>query len=132
MSSTSWRKKIVHSSIQQASRRLASEGNETAIFAALSSALLALLSSAAQAGDAHSGTTIPFDIPQQRADLSLIEFARQANITLIFPFDDAMEVTANSLVGRYSIEEAVRLLLANTRLKVSVGEDGQLMVTSHH
>ncbi|MGB3609432.1 MAG: TonB-dependent receptor [Cellvibrio sp.] len=132
MSSTSWRKKIVHSSIQQASRRLASEGNETAILAALSSALLALLSSAAQAGDAHSGTTIPFDIPQQRADLSLIEFARQANITLIFPFDDAMEVTANPLVGRYSIEEAVRLLLANTRLKVRVGEDGQLMVTSHH
>ena len=131
MSSTLWRKKNAHSSIQQASNTLASEGHEAAIFTSLRCALFMMLSSATWAEDAHLGTIIPFDIPQQRADLSLIEFAKQANITLIFPFDAAMEVTANPLVGRYSIEEAVKLLLANTRLKVSVGEDGQLMITSN-
>lgn len=131
MSSILWRKKIVDSSIQQASKWLASEGNEAAIFTTMTCALLMGLSSVSWAEDASLGTIIPFDIPQQRADLSLIEFARQANITLIFPFTEAMDVTANPLVGNYSIEDAVRLLLANTRLKVSVGENGQLMITSN-
>jgi len=62
--------------------------------------------------------------------LSLTEFAKQANITLIFPFDDATEITANTLLGEYSIEDAVKRLLANTQLKVKVGEDGQLTITS--
>ena len=32
--------------------------------------------------------TFHFSIPQQRADLSLITFAEQSNITLLFPFDE--------------------------------------------
>ena len=32
--------------------------------------------------------TIDFNIPQQRADLALTLFAEQANLTLVFPFDD--------------------------------------------
>ncbi len=67
-----------------------------------------------------------FDIPQQRADHSLTEFARQANITLIFPFEVAMEIKTNHLVGRYSIGDAVKILIENTHLKVQISDAGQL------
>lgn len=131
MSSTLWRKKISNSSIQYASNSFATEGNDPAIFKSLTCALLIGLGSAAHANVTSSEKIISFDIPQQRADLSLIELAEQANITLIFPFNDAMKVVANKLAGKYSIEEAVRLLLANTRLTVQVDEQGQLTVTTH-
>ena len=59
---------------------------------------------------------IPFNIPQQRADTALTQFAEQANLTLVFPFDHVKEITANRLVGNYPIEQAVHLLLDNTGL----------------
>jgi iron complex outermembrane receptor protein len=73
--------------------------------------------------------SISFNIPQQRADISLIAFAEQANITLIFPFDAAREVTANALVGNYTAQQALEALLANTPLVVHLGEDGQLSIS---
>ena len=45
------------------------------------------------------------------------QFAEQADLTLIFPFDEVREKTANRLVGGYSVEEAVEILLAGTGLK---------------
>ena len=74
---------------------------------------------------------IQFDIPQQRADLSLTEFAEQADITLIFPFDDATEIIANKLTGRYSIEDAAKLLVVNTKLSVKIDEKGLLTITTN-
>ncbi len=71
---------------------------------------------------------INFNIPRQRADLSLIEFAEQANITLIFPFDSAVYVTTNALTGEHSIEEAINLLLTDTRLLVSVEDEGPMIL----
>ena len=60
--------------------------------------------------------TIPFNIPQQRADTALTLFAEQANLTLVFPFDKVREKTANRLVGDYPVHTAVKLLLDNTGL----------------
>lgn len=74
---------------------------------------------------------IQFDIPQQRADLSLTEFAEQADITLIFPFDDAAKIFTNKLAGRYSIEDAAKLLVANTKLSVKIDEKGLLTITTN-
>ncbi len=59
--------------------------------------------------------TIDFYIPRQRADASLTLFAEQANLTLIFPFDKVQGITANRLVGSYTPEEAVDILLKDTR-----------------
>ena len=64
-----------------------------------------------------------FDIPSQRADLSLTQFAEQADITLIFAYDLAKDKTANRLVGRYETREAIELLLGDTGLKPTFGED---------
>jgi hypothetical protein len=49
--------------------------------------------------------SIVFDIPAQRADLSLISFAEQANMTLLFPFNKLKEKRANRLSGKHSIKE---------------------------
>jgi len=73
------------------------------------------LSSIAIADDARS-ETILFDIPQQPADLALTEFAEQADLTLVFPPELVREAPTNALVGRYTLEEGIQLLLAGTGL----------------
>ena len=73
------------------------------------------LSSFAIADDAKTDT-IFFDIPQQRADLALTEFAEQADLTLVFPPELVREAPTNALVGKYTLEEGIQLLLAGTGL----------------
>ncbi len=76
--------------------------------------------------------TVDFVIPQQRADLSLTQLAEQADLTLIFPFDIVESKTANKLVGRYSLEEAITLLLANTGLNAQLNGKGQLSISTNN
>ena len=79
---------------------------------------------------ANSGTSdeVLFDIPRQRADLSLIRFAEQANLTLIVPFDQVQKIITNRLKGRHQIEQAIKILLIGTGLDGTVGENGQLSI----
>ena len=69
-----------------------------------------------------------FDVPKQRADLSLIAFAEQANITLLFPFDEMKKYQANRLSGHYSISEGLGVLLYDTGLEVQVNDGGQFSI----
>jgi TonB-dependent receptor len=131
MSVLRWRKKICPSSIKHASKTLAAEVNEQAIFRLLVFALAVGVPMSAWAENDSLDKIIQFDIPRQRADLSLTEFAEQADITLIFPFDDATEIITNKLAGRYSIEDAVKLLVANTKLSVKIDEKGLLTITTN-
>lgn len=68
------------------------------------------------ADDADTNTRVHFDIPRQRADLALTKFAEQADLTLVFPYDQVREKMANQVVGEYALEEAIALLLADTGL----------------
>lgn len=77
---------------------------------------LSMLCSLVWADDSSSDPRVAFDIPQQRADLALTEFAEQADLTLVFPSDVAREKLANSLIGEYTLEEGVRILLSGTGL----------------
>ncbi len=70
----------------------------------------------AMADEQTPETTIEFDIPQQRADLALTQFAEQANLTLLFPFEGVRDRTANALTGEYTLDEAIEALLAGTGL----------------
>ena len=72
---------------------------------------------------------IHFSIPAQRADLSLTTFAKQARLTLIVPFDLVKTKTTNKLVGKYRIEEGIRLLLHGTGLEAEVGDDNRLRIS---
>ncbi|HTF97138.1 MAG TPA: TonB-dependent receptor [Cellvibrio sp.] len=126
-----WRKKITGSSNNHAGKMLAADVTGQAIFKGLVFAVVANTSVFVRAENTNLNKILPFDITQQRADLSLTEFAEQADITLVFPFDDAAQITTNSLHGRYSIADAAQLLVANTKLSVKIDEKGLLTITSH-
>ena len=68
-----------------------------------------------------------FNIPQQRADLSLTQFAEQADLTLIFKFNKAREKTANKLEGTYSVSDGIKILLKDTGLQPVFSDQGLLM-----
>jgi iron complex outermembrane recepter protein len=77
---------------------------------------------------AQGSSTIMFDIPEQRADLALTEFAQQAGISVLFPFDVISQVTANRLVGEYGVEEGLEKLLEGTGLTTTIEEKRQFVV----
>jgi len=72
--------------------------------------------------------TVTFNIPRQRADLSLINFAEQANITLLFPVDKMEGKQTNALMGQYSILNGLNALLNDTGLKTDISENGQISI----
>ncbi|MFT4928022.1 MAG: iron complex outermembrane receptor protein [Phenylobacterium sp.] len=81
-----------------------------------------------QAKAAELTANVTFNIPRQRADLSLISFAEQADITLLFPLQKIAGKQANSVSGDYSIIDALNILLKDTGLKTDVNESGQLSI----
>lgn len=98
-------------------------------FSGLVFRLLLFLFLAVSVQSAQADQKIRFNIPPQRADLSLTKFAKQARLTLIFPFDLVKRKTTNKLEGEYQIEEAIRLLLDGTGLEAKVSEDNQLRIS---
>ena len=73
----------------------------------------------AQKSDAYS-----FSIPAQNANEALTELAKQANTTLLFPFDLAKKVKTNALSGTFTLNEALAQLLEGTELAVVTDESG--------
>ncbi|MFT6899009.1 MAG: iron complex outermembrane receptor protein [Paraglaciecola sp.] len=57
-----------------------------------------------------------FQIPAKHADESLIEFARQADLTIIFPYEKVKNSLANGLHGDFSVQQGISKLLENTDL----------------
>lgn len=96
----------------------------------LLSAALQLSAATAAASDLGPNARVPFNIPRQRADLALIEFAEQADLTFIFPFEEARQKSANRLVGSYTRDEAIRILLEGTGLQPEFKGDGAMTVRS--
>lgn len=69
-----------------------------------------------------------FKIPSQRADISLIQFAEQVDLTLLFPQDSAFDKQANRLIGEFSIQSGLNVLLNETGLRGQLKENGQLVI----
>jgi len=84
------------------------------------------LGSLAQVAD--ESAEFPFNIPRQSADQALIAFAEQADLTFIFPLDEAQHIAANQVTGTYTPEEAIRMLLAGTGLEPQFSSAGDLTV----
>ena len=91
-------------------------------------ATLILMTCGALANDTGQGDEISFDIPQQRADTALTRFGEQANLTLVFPYDDVQGVTANRLVGSYRLEDGISRLLQGTGLRPVFSEETVLRI----
>ncbi|MFT6733628.1 MAG: iron complex outermembrane receptor protein [Polaribacter sp.] len=75
---------------------------------------------------------ILFEIPQQRADQALMKFAEQANLTFIFSFDEAEKETANNLVGYFTQEKALTVLLKGTGLDHKLRANGSLAIVRNN
>jgi outer membrane receptor protein involved in Fe transport len=71
---------------------------------------------------------VEFDIPPQRADASLTQFARQSGIPVLFPYDLVSSRQAQSLRGRYEPAEGLRRLLQGTGLEARSEANGQISV----
>jgi outer membrane receptor protein involved in Fe transport len=111
----------------------AAEEDRNELQRCLASIVLALattmLSAAAWAGETIAGKRVAFDIPRQRADQALIEFAEQADVTFMFPYEVSRDRTTNQVVGVYAVAEAITLLLRDTGLHAEFGVDGALTVS---
>ena len=69
-----------------------------------------------------------FEISAQRADLALNEFAQQAHLVVLYPYEEVSRVSANPLSGTYTVTEGVEQLLRNTGLAASVEAGGRQLV----
>lgn len=92
---------------------------------------LMIISLPLMAKDAFHDEKFQFNIPQQSADVTLIEFAVQADLTLIVPFDEVKVITTNQLVGRYAIREALNILLSDTGLEATVTDSIRINFTNN-
>ena len=79
-----------------------------------------------------SALSFQFSIPAQHADEALTELAKQANTTLLFPFDLAQTVKTRSLEGNYTLNEALAKLLEGTELAVVTDSSGQFSIRSRN
>ncbi|EWH06961.1 ligand-gated channel protein [Pseudoalteromonas lipolytica SCSIO 04301] len=71
---------------------------------------------------------LQFDIKAQRADLALIEFAKQTDQTVIFSFDLAKQYQAQSVFGFYTKLDALDAMLKGTELDAVVDQNGLLSI----
>ena len=60
--------------------------------------------------------TFDFDIPSQPLVQSLNALSNQTETLVLFPYELVENRTGNSVVGRYSVKEALDVLLKNTGL----------------
>ena len=72
---------------------------------------------------------VQFDIPRQSASDSLPMFGQQANVTLVYPFDDTKKHTTNRLYGWYTLKEGIHILLQDTGLHARFSADGHLIIS---
>lgn len=80
--------------------------------------------SAALASDAK----YRFDIRKQTVGAALLEFAQQARVPVLFPSGIFADINANPVIGEYSVEEALDILLEGTAIDATVDNSGQLVV----
>jgi len=84
----------------------------------------------AAAADSSPSSAFTFSIPAQDANEALTELAKQANTTLLFPFDLAKRVKTNALEGEFTLSQALQQLLEGTELAVVTDESGKVSIRS--
>ncbi len=87
-----------------------------------------IMTSQGYAEDTLQDTIFTLDIQSENIAQSLLYLAEQTQSDIIFSNDDATLKSAPSLVGRYTLTEAMSILLANTALIYSIHGE-QIRVT---
>ncbi|HTM82197.1 TonB-dependent receptor [Asticcacaulis sp.] len=78
-------------------------------------AVVLLLSGTAMAAE----RTFTFQIPRENAARALNDFAKQAGVRILFPYDLAAAHTAPAISGKYTRDECLAFLLKDTGLEVA-------------
>jgi outer membrane receptor protein involved in Fe transport len=91
---------------------------------------VAILAAAAFAcaAAAEDNREIRFSIPAQSADAALTAFARQAGVSVLFPYDAVAALQAKEVVGSYRILDALEILLEGTGLEATLQSGERLTV----
>ncbi len=79
---------------------------------------------------AFADALIKFSIHSKMARRSLVEFADQAGLTLIVPYEIIEHKQANAVKGVYTVREAIQILLMGTGLGATLEENNQLTIFS--
>ncbi len=69
-----------------------------------------------------------FEIPRQTADGALNALGEQADISVLYQYELAAKHETNQLRGRYTLEQAITILLSNSGLKGELGTAGHLII----
>lgn len=127
-----WRKTRGGSSAKYAYKRCAAEADKrAACWGGFLVLVCHLLLSGSLWAQESANKFFSFDIPQQRADEALIQFAEQASLTFFVPFDQLEGFIANEVVGSYSPDEALGLLLSGTGLQAEISSEGRLSLNAN-
>ena len=68
-------------------------------------------------------------ISQQPVNTALVEFAEQADLTLVFPDELVQGKSANEVIGRFTREKGVAVLLTGTGLTPKLSKNIVLRIT---
>jgi iron complex outermembrane receptor protein len=70
------------------------------------------------------------DIPALKVDVALKTLARQTEAQLLFPYDVVKTLQANPVSGRYTLHEALEILLQDTGLSSSLTKGGVITISA--
>jgi iron complex outermembrane receptor protein len=70
-----------------------------------------------------------FNIPRQNVEAALNELATQADTLLLFPYDPVQPVSSNPVIGMYTVEDALGILLQDTGLTGGLTEGGVITIS---
>ena len=79
-------------------------------------------------GCVRLGKRYDINIPALKADAALKTLARQAETQLLFSYDYVKAIQANPVSGRYTLSEALEMLLQGTGLSSSLTKGGVITV----
>lgn len=69
-----------------------------------------------------------FNIRAQQADKGLKTFGRQADVTVLYRFEVIKKHQTNQLVGKYTVAQAMDILLRDTQLTAHFDQSGNLLI----
>ena len=78
----------------------------------------------------ESATLIEFNIPELTADSAINAASQQSGTPAIFPYDKVKHIHANSLKGKFTLQDALAKLLQGTELSAYVTEQGVITVVT--
>jgi iron complex outermembrane receptor protein len=80
----------------------------------------------------NADSTLHFNIPRQNADVALLQFGTQADISVVYDHNLIKNLLTNQLHGEFTLEQGIRILLKDSGLKAEFKSSSHLVVTRNY